>query len=320
MQQVWVLADDRPGNVNQCLGIAESLLVPFIKKQIVYNKFARVPNLFKWHGLWGVDEKHSDAFQPPWPDLVISAGRKCAPIAIHIKEHASNPIRVVQLMKPDMDMDRFDLIVLPEHDGVFKQSQVISSVGAPNRITDAVLAKAESEWQPKFAHLPAKKIGLILGGSTSGSEFTDAYAELLLSRINQMALAAGAGVIVTTSRRTPESAAQMVRTLLTCPSYIHEWNDPRDNPYFGILQCSDWLVVTGDSMSMCSEACASGKPVYIYSPEGFVGGKYIKLHADLYQKGYARPFLADLQELAQWSYAPLREAERIAGYIMSLGW
>ena len=42
-------------------------------------------------------------------------------------------------------------------------------------------------------------------------------------------------------------------------------------------------------MSMCSEACAAGVPVFIFAPKGTFGSKHERLHAALYQGGYATP-------------------------------
>ncbi|NJO38212.1 MAG: hypothetical protein HC871_12140 [Rhizobiales bacterium] len=42
--RVWMLADDRPGNVNQALGLAEALGEPFAVKTVGYSQLARLPN------------------------------------------------------------------------------------------------------------------------------------------------------------------------------------------------------------------------------------------------------------------------------------
>ena len=44
---VWILADDRMGNVNQLLGIAEALELPYERKDIRYTKWVRLPNIAK---------------------------------------------------------------------------------------------------------------------------------------------------------------------------------------------------------------------------------------------------------------------------------
>ena len=49
------------------------------------------------------------------------------------------------------------------------------------------------------------------------------------------------------------------------PAFI--WDGSGANPYFGMLGAADAIVVTADSVSMISEAAATGKPVYIVELE-----------------------------------------------------
>mgnify|MGYP003635790127 FL=1 len=42
--RVWVLADDRPGNRSQCLGVARVLGLPFARKDIEYGPLVRLHN------------------------------------------------------------------------------------------------------------------------------------------------------------------------------------------------------------------------------------------------------------------------------------
>ena len=73
------------------------------------------------------------------------------------------------------------------------------------------------------------------------------------------------------------------------------------------------VVITGDSVSMCSEACATGKPVYIFAPDGSVSYKHNRLHQELFRLGHARNLdLLDDDENTAWQPVILNEAERIA--------
>ena len=55
---------------------------------------------------------------------------------------------------------------------------------------------------------------------------------------------------------------------LACPHMLYRWR-PRDadNPYFAILALADEIIVTADSISMIAEACATGKPTYLFDIE-----------------------------------------------------
>ena len=55
MAKIWLLTDDRAGNVNQLLGIAEALGEPWERKEIRYNRWVRLPNLLRGAGLIGID-------------------------------------------------------------------------------------------------------------------------------------------------------------------------------------------------------------------------------------------------------------------------
>ena len=49
------------------------------------------------------------------------------------------------------------------------------------------------------------------------------------------------------------------------PSMLYRWRkDDPDNPFFAFLGLADHVIVTADSVSMMAEACATGRPVYLF--------------------------------------------------------
>ena len=56
------------------------------------------------------------------------------------------------------------------------------------------------------------------------------------------------------------------------------------------LSLSNEIVVTGDSMSMVSEACETNKPVRIYYNTKFCSNKHIRFCNSLIKEKYAFPF------------------------------
>ena len=71
-------------------------------------------------------------------------------------------------------------------------------------------------------------------------------------------------MLVSTSPRTRAEAAESLFAAISRPAFLHCWSENGSNPYLGLLAIANFLVVTGDSASMLSEACATGKPVYIF--------------------------------------------------------
>ncbi|MGE4279484.1 MAG: mitochondrial fission ELM1 family protein [Magnetospirillum sp.] len=311
---IWVLADDRAGNVGQCLGVAEALGRPFVVKDIRYAALAKLPNLVRGAGLMGVTPESRAALVAPWPQLVIAAGRRTAPVARWIKRQGGS--RLVQIMDPGPGgRAEFDLLAVPRHDGGLHGANVMEMTGAPHRVNAAKLAQAAEVWRPRFAALPRPWVGLIVGGDTRKRPFSPAMAADLGRRV--AALAQGGSILVTTSRRTSPAAEAALFATIPEPRLTHSWATGGDNPYFGLLALCDALVVTGDSVSMVSEACASPAPVYIYAPFGWVVAKHAHLHADLYAQGYAKS-LPDNGGLESWSHPPLNAACQVADAIRTL--
>lgn len=312
--EVWVLADDRAGNVAQCVGVAEALGRPYEVKPIRYTRLVRLPNLLRGASLLGVDAASRAGLAAPWPKLVIAAGRRTAPVARWIKRRCG--ARLVQVMDPGPGgRADFDLIAVPQHDGKgLTGANILPVTGAPHRVTADKLAAAADQWRDRFAHLPRPWIGLIVGGTTKNRVFTPDMARALGQRAAALAAGAGGAVLVTTSRRTGEEAEAALLAALPEPRFVHSWRSGGDNPYFGFLGLADALVVTGDSVSMACEACASPAPVYLFAPPELVAPKHARLHAELYARGVARP-LEEGTRLEAWSHPPLNVAIDIAAAI-----
>jgi len=286
--EIWVLADDRAGNVAQCLGVAEALGRPFAVKTIAYDRFARLPNALRGAGLTGVTEESRATLRAPWPRLVIAAGRRTAPIARWIKRQCG--ARLVQIMDPGFPgRGDFDLIVSPAHDRPKPGGNVMEVLGAPHRVTPERLAAEAEKWRPAFAHLPRPWVAVIVGGATKNRPFPVEMAQGLGESVARLAGGMGGSLLLTTSRRTGVAQEAALAAVLPEPRWLHLYSQGGDNPYFGFLALADAIIVTGDSVSMCCEACASDAPVFIWAPEGWVASKHARLHAQLYQAGVARP-------------------------------
>lgn len=285
--EVWLLADDRAGNVNQLLGVAEQLGLPFEQKKIVYSKWAALPNWLQGAGLIGVTPQTKEQLKPPYPRLVIGAGRRVFPIARYIKKMSGGETKIVQLMNPGAaGFKEADLVVIPMHDDYKGTAQnVMRTLGAPHRVTKEKLAQEQKKWRETFQKYPEPRLSVIVGGATKRAPFTVEMAQNLAAHV--LALNPGS-VLVTTSRRTPADVVAVLKNAFPKETtYFYQFGDSGENPYFGLLAWGGQIVVTGDSMSMCSESCASGVPVYIFAPKGTMGKKHMRFHEQLYRSGYA---------------------------------
>lgn len=308
---VWVLADDRAGNVSQAVGVAEALGWPFIIKDIRPNSLARVPNALLGASLWGIDASSRAALVPPWPDVVIGAGRRTAPVARWIKRRSGGRTLLAQIMFPGrIGAAEFDLIAVPAHDRLRSPpANVVRILGAPHRVTAERLRQEALRWQDRFTALPRPRVALIVGGATGRRPFSPELARDLGEKTAALAAQVSGSVLISTSRRTGREAEAALLAAIPEPRFVYRWGDGGENPYFAYLGLADVVVVTGDSMSMCSEACATPGPVYIFAPPGWASPKHERLHAELYAQGMARPLG---EAFSSWSHAPLNPATTIA--------
>jgi mitochondrial fission protein ELM1 len=114
MTVVWALVDDLPGHKSQCLGVAEALGLGFEAQRLEYRGRAGLPNVLLGATFGGLTSASRGELGPPWPDLVIAAGRRTAPVARAIKKASGGAAKLVQLMFPGNDgTDEFDLIAAP---------------------------------------------------------------------------------------------------------------------------------------------------------------------------------------------------------------
>jgi mitochondrial fission protein ELM1 len=312
---VWVLADPRAGTAAQALGVAERLGLPFAVKRLGWTVLSRLPNLLPWGSLLGLAPEARAALVAPWPRLVIASGRRAAPVALWLKRRSG--ARLVHVMRPGVAPARFDLLVVPRHDRAQPASNVIEVIGAPHRVTAAALAEAAAAWAPRVAHLPRPRVALLVGGPVRAEGLSPLLARDLATRVAALALAAGGSVLATTSRRTGAAAEDaLAEGLQAVPHLLHRFGGGGDNPYLGLLGLADAIVVTGDSVSMLSEACATAAPVFFWSPRGLAGPRHARFHASLVAAGLAAPLGAAIEGEAR---ERLDEAGRVAAEIRARG-
>lgn len=309
---IWVLLDNRAGNNNQSIGLAEALGVDFITKQICYNSLAKLPNFLRSTSFLAIDKASKEAIYAPYPDLIIAAGRKLAPVARYIKKKSAGKTKLVQIMWPESAISYFDLIAVPKHDNKKPAKNIVEIIGAINRINEDILDKHRAKWAMKFVDLPSPKITLLIGGNTKKGDFTIKHAEDLIQKTNKLAAKLGGCVLATNSRRTSKKVSEFIKNNLTCEQHFHDIESDKENPYFGYLAVADHIIASGDSISMCSEACSTGKAVYIYSTADTTPKKHQKFHKTLYNSNAATE-LGKAQIVS--NYKPLNEAARLANIV-----
>jgi len=298
-ERIWVLADPRAGTAAQALGIAERLGRPFRTVPLEWGLAARLP--LRWGTLAGLAAPARRAMRAPWPDVVISAGRRAAAVALWL---AGQGVRTVHCMRPGFAESRFDLLVAGRHDAAPAGANILPILGATHRMSPVRLAAAREEWAI-FAAFPAPRVALLLGGPPRAEGMAPEVAAAIARQVAGFA----GSVLATGSRRTGRPAeAAVAETLGALPHRLHRWAEGGSNPYAGMLAWADAVVVTGDSVSMLSEALATAAPVFIADPGG-LGERHKRLHASIQAARQARPLA---QAPTPFAREPLDETGRVA--------
>ncbi|MCZ6869241.1 MAG: ELM1/GtrOC1 family putative glycosyltransferase [Gammaproteobacteria bacterium] len=268
---VWVLEGIKAGDNTQMSAVAEALGWPRATKRIRYRWWELLTNLALRVTLAGTDAQSRAQLTPPWPDLVLSAGRRNEPVARWIQKVADKEVKLVHLGRPWASAVRFDLVVSTPQYPLAAAGNVMVNDLPLHRIDEAGLTRAASAWAERLSELPRPYVVLLAGGNSGAYVFTREKAQYLGHAVARQARDLGGSVLVTTSARTPGAAVAALRSVIDVPSFFFDWNEDRrtdgrrqDNPYLGYLALGDHFVVTGESMSMLAEACATGKPVQVF--------------------------------------------------------
>lgn len=314
--KVTVLVDNRTGNANQALALASKLGFEYKIQKIEYNFFAKLPNYFLRFFPFHVKSESLKEFKlKELPDIIISSGRRAATAALYLKRLTGNKAKIIQIMKPDLKSELFDQIILPYHDNV--------KTNLPNvfRITGALtnIKITEEESRQRLAEIYPemdKFIAIIIGGSTKKSSFSQQQAEHLSDIFKNISNNHQLPLFFSFSRRTPEDVKTVFVNKLG--NGVNTFYDPSSglpNPYPAMLLAAEYMIITGDSISMCTEAVHTGRPVYIICPDNFMLPKHRFFIYQLVDLGLAKLLKNNTNFLNSYEYIPLNESEKVVKHI-----
>ncbi len=311
-QTCWVVTDGSAGMETQCIGLAEALGVQFTVKRIKTTKPWRwLPPAF-WLTPLSRLMKTGDLLLPPWPDILITCGRQAIPMSLAIKKASGDKTFTIHIQTPNTSATNFDLVIVPEHDKL-RGPNVLVSQGSLGRITQDMLDAAKEKFWPLVEPLQRPLVTVLVGGSNKCYTMTAEVITDLSSKLNTLHKKTGCSFLITTSRRTgTENELILTAALEELPHQL--WAGEGENPYFGYLALADALIVTGDSVNMVCEACATGKPVYIFDLPGG-NKKFNYFHRRMREQGYTQKFTGELE---YGTGTPLRETQKIAAEVLQI--
>ncbi len=335
--RTWVIVDDRAGNETQAVGLAEALGWSYRTHRLHFGRLGNLHPRLRGASLLGLSRDQRAKLQAPWPDLVISAGRRAAPVGLWVRERAQGRTRVVHLgRKGGAAAGLFDLVVTPRHARLWPHPRRVETLLPLSRVSDGELGRAADRWKDTFEGDPVgPRIGVLVGGETPRYRLGAEEARGLAAHVLDLAKELGGRLWVTTSPRTGGPATHALERALGADAHFFPWRPAGpETPYLGLLAHCDLLVVTGESESMLAEACATDRPVLVAPLPGTgrgrgLGGRLVdRLLARAVaerpnDRGTVRPQQGLARHLARWIDAgllrPTRNLEGLHAELVAAG-
>ncbi|MDD5465758.1 MAG: ELM1/GtrOC1 family putative glycosyltransferase [Candidatus Omnitrophica bacterium] len=315
-REVLILSDGRAGHLRQSEGLVKLIGRQLASRGIKTNLSVQEVKFGRQAVVWLPLAKATGCLRclrraltkESWtqlmrfgPDIIISAGGSTGVVNYLLAKE--NQAKSIVLMRPaNLSLNKFDLAIIPRHDRPAERRNVVITEGALNLIdADYLNAKSKRIQQSNLLKGPVSGlcIGVLIGGNSKKFSI-DAHDIIELSgQIKKSAEELNAGLLISTSRRTPPEAEQAVKDEFAdyprCKLLViaNENNNP--DVAGGILGLSGIIICSPESISMISEAVTAEKYVVVYKAGG-LSRKHRDFLKSYQEKGYL--YLKEIQDLA----------------------
>ncbi|MFZ5756992.1 MAG: ELM1/GtrOC1 family putative glycosyltransferase [Pseudomonadota bacterium] len=286
--QILIVDEGHAGHMTQSRGIADALAarlraeVAVLTAHLTLRGFLRP--LLRWltgrmnRGL--PDFLLSLAYRwprvlPARPDLIVTSGGQGVPLAVSLARRFRVPL--VFCGHPDpYPASWFDAVLSPlpmQGHRCAIQTELLLTGMSPARVA--------GRGDAYRAGLPAAggtQLGSVLvGGDSRSHRFVTADWEALAAGLNRLGLC-GWRWLLTTSRRTPPEAEQLLREQVRPEYLLHAvwWHAKPEKVVLDFLGAADCVFVTQDSLSMVSEAISAGRPVVTLLPAQVISSAFLE--------------------------------------------
>lgn len=265
---VWVLTESGQPADRRAVRLAESLGWPFTTKRIAYSKAAGLPNLIRGASLIGVDKRDTDPIDGEAPDLVIIPDPRAVPVARWIRKRSDGITRLVQLGRPAVPFELFDLIVALPEERLPIRSNVVQ-LSAP--LDEGLPWKRPLEpFEKRLEALPQPRAMLMIGDAEKPYRLGVAeVGELILAARREVG---DGSLLVWLDPALPDEVADAARAVLTERAWVEQ--RPRDpEGYYGAFKAlADGFVVHAGDPESLADIVTLGRPIALHEAERGKGG------------------------------------------------
>lgn len=269
----WVILSDKRGDNGQVETIVDALpwevehRYVHMQPQWVLGKPRYRPSLDH------LDLEKSDPIEGPWPDLILTIGRRPSMVALWIRQQSGGKTQVVLVGKPSGYMMEFALVIASAENQLPPMHNFVPTTLPLMRVAAEEVEAEALAWSDRFAPLRKPLIAMLIGGQTNPFIMNRDVARELIETANWVVDDLGGTPYVTTSRRTSPEVVAELREGLPAEAVLYEWSaEAAENPYRALLGSADGFIVTADSVSMMVEVIYLHKPLAIFPlPGGALG-------------------------------------------------
>ncbi len=259
----WVITDGKAGMTSQALGIAEAIgFQKIVTKRCCYDLPWSLFPAYMGFNSPSFLSKSSDSIVSPWPDVLITCGRQALGVSLYVRKQSEGKTFTICVQDPRINCEYFDLVIPMEHDHI-SGANVIESKMALHRVTQAKLEEGKLLHKDLFLKKKKPYLVVLIGGSSHRYNMKSAACRNIVEQLQLILANSKGSLFITPSRRTPAELVKMMNDAFGKNDRVVIVDPAKNNPYFGMLGMAGCIFVTDDSVSMISEACATGKKVYI---------------------------------------------------------
>ncbi len=267
---VWTLTDGEPGNDTQVGALASALQWPTESRRPALSFMAGLPFLGQGVHLHALqrDSRDRAALQPPWPDLLIVAGRRVAAVARWVRERSRGRTLVVALgAKAATPATQVDLAVTPQGDMLVPHPHRYE-VDRPLVPVSPRLA-AGNKWRETIQAIPGPRLVFLIGSGSRRLGLDRRAAEALGRLVAESAASLGASVLISASRNAEAEVFEgCVRGVGRAAFVHHATRDQREDEraWPALVEAADLFVMAGLGEVTLAEISVTGRPVFL-SPQ-----------------------------------------------------
>ena len=297
-----LLTQGMHGMISQVEGLAKALDLDFTHHTVELNSFWKLfpPKLTP------VSQKVFKKINVEDYDVIISCGRKSVIPSIYLKKISSKKITNIHIQDPKVNLDNFNYIIAPEHDGLHGEN-VFSTKGAIHYLTKKEIEN-NTDYLKNKLNENKEYFLLILGGPTKHYDYSNENILNILSLFNSLVEKNNLQGIIVPSTRTPKNIIELSKNKSGRTSLVIE--DVDKKAYLSSLSLAKYIAVTCDSTSMISEAALTGKPIYVAEIPTKKNDNRIQKFIELFTKLNIIKKLN--HKLETWHYEILDETSNVA--------